>query len=874
MDVQESPPHGQAPGPSSRSPSAPPPTPEPPRSFLSRWFEPVRVSHDAGLELGALAARGSLVFVMRSPGLLNFLYLRWFLWRLGLPALRAAQGFHGFFGWIARVRRSRRAFEDAISSGDASLVFLGRRTEKDPFAALVRMQRDLFQPIFLVPVLLVWSRRAQKLKPSFWDVLYGSPEAPSAFANAIAFLRSFRRAVFDVGRPVDLQARLRERPDEPDATAARKVRGVLYQHLAREFRTAVGPPLKAPSRVREKVMRDRTLRGAISAVAADTGRPAAALAAEAERDLKEIASRFDPAFVGVMRGLLAWMFGRLYRSVEVDEEGLARVKRAAAAAPIVLCPSHKSHIDYLVLSFLLYEHGMTPPHVAAGINLSFWPFGAIARRGGAFFIRRKVKGDRIYTAVLRAYVKHLLRDRFPQEFYIEGGRSRTGKLLPPKSGLVSMEVDAWLDGAADDVVFVPVAIDYEKLIEASSYVRELSGAEKQKESLRGLLGAATVLFRRYERLYVQFEEPISLRQVASERLGDGAADLTVDAAWGGEAERAAAALAPVARGPAGSRSASADAKRALVQAVTNRIAYAISRAVTITPVGLVAATLLSHGRRGMTAGEVARRLELLRRMAAEGGARFGRDLAAAPADPRQPGVIADAVRRLALGGIVKIEVAAGDTIYLVPDEKRPILDYHRNAVIHRFVAPALIAAAVDQGAAEVPLLVVRQRALWLSRLLKLEFMYRVGTAPDEAFQQNLAFLVAIGALVREADRVRPGPQPDLLAFLAEFPRAYLEAYRLAATTALSVLSPPEGAPAAATDRRALVREALERGRAAFLSGQIQLRESLSKATLENAVEWLVTQGTIIEDEGKLRLVEPDGRSLRAIVDGITPHSRA
>ncbi|WP_242339393.1 MULTISPECIES: 1-acyl-sn-glycerol-3-phosphate acyltransferase [Anaeromyxobacter] len=859
MDVQESPPNGR---PSGAAPASPaPPAPEPPRTFLSRWFEPVRVSRDAGAELQALAARGSLVFVMRSPGLLNFLYLRWFLRRLGLPTLRAAQGFPGFFGWIARVRRSRRAFEDALATGDASLLFLGRPTEKDPFAALVRIQRDLFQPVFLVPVLLVWSRRAQKLKPSFWDLLYGSPEAPSAFANAVGFLRNFRRALFDVGRPLDLQAHLRERPDEPDAIVARKIRGALHQHLARVFRTVVGPPLKAPSRVREKVLRDRTLRATIEAVAAETGRPSTALVAEAEKDLKEIASRYDPTFVGFLRGLLAWMFGRLYRSVEVDEAGLARLKRAAAEAPVVLCPSHKSHVDYLVVSWLLYEHGMTPPHVAAGINLSFWPFGPIARRGGAFFIRRKVKGDRIYTAVLRAYVKHLLRDRFPQEFYVEGGRSRTGKLLPPKSGLVSMEVDAWLDGAADDILFVPIAIDYEKLIEASSYVRELSGAEKQKESLRGLLGAATVLFRRYERLYVQFEEPISLREVASERLGQSAATLAVDDAWGGEGER-------VARGAPG------EGKRALVQALTNRVAYGISRAVTITPVGLVAATLLSHGRRGMTAAEFARRIELLRYMAAEGGARFGRDLAGAPSDPRQPGAIADAVRRLALGGTVRIEVAAGDTIYLVPDEKRPVLDYHRNAVIHRFVAPAVVAAALRAEGGEAPLLVLRQRALWLSRLFKLEFMYQVGSAPEEILQQNLAFLARVGAVTRDGDRVRPGSEPELLAFLAELLRAYLEAYRLAAATALSVLSPAAGAPAAAPDRRALVREALERGRAAFLSGEIQLRESLSKATLENAIEWLATQGVIAEEAGKLRLADADGASLRAIVDGITRHTAA
>jgi glycerol-3-phosphate O-acyltransferase len=827
---------------------------------LARWFEPVKVPRGAPEELRALAARGSLVFVMRSPSLLSFLYLRWFLRRAGLPPLRAAQGFHGFFGWIARVRRSRRAFEEAVQAGDASVVFLGRPAPKDPFAALVRVQRDLFQPVQLVPVLLVWSRRAQKLAGSVWDVLYGSPEAPSALANAIAFLRNYRRAFFGVGRPLDLKAALVERPQQPDAVLARKVRGVLHQHLAREFRTAVGPPLKAPSRVREKVLRDRGLRAALDAVAKEGGQDRAAVLAEAERDLKEIASRYDPRFVGLVRGFLAWVFRRLYTSVEVDEEGLARVKRAAADAPIVLCPSHKSYVDFLVLPLVLYDHGMTTPHVAAGINLAFWPFDRIARRGGAFFIRRKVKGDRVYTAVLRAYVKHLLRERFPQEFYVEGGRSRTGKLLFPKTGLVSMQVDAWLDGAADDVVFVPIAIDYEKLIEASSYARELAGGEKEKESLRGLLGAARVLFRRYERLYVQFEQPISLRGAAEARLGAAAAGLTVDDAWGGEEARAGAPRAAA-------RDAPAEAKRQLVQALANRIAYGISRAVTITPVGLVAAALLSHVRRGLPAAELARRVELLRYIAAEGGARLAHGLGGAPSDPLQPGPIADAIRRLEAGGLVRSAVAAGETIYQVPDEKRPVLDYHRNAVIHRYVAPAVAAAAARAAGPDAALADVRASALALSRLLKLEFMYRVDAPFDEIFDQNVAFLVRIRALVRDGDRLRAGADAPTLAFLAELLRPYLEAYRLAAVTALDLLVERER-PGGPTDRRALVRQALEQGRAAFLAGAIAVRESLSKATLENAVEWMIAQGAVAEQDGRLTVRDRD--ALREIVDGMSP----
>ncbi|HEY6003825.1 MAG TPA: 1-acyl-sn-glycerol-3-phosphate acyltransferase [Anaeromyxobacter sp.] len=840
-----------------RDAAPPPPSPAPPpaRGLLARWFDPVRVPREVPAQLRELASKGSLVFVMRSAGLLNFLYLRWFLRRHGLPPLRAAQGFHGFFGWIARVRRTRRAFEDAVARGEASVVFLGRPGPKDPFAALVRQKRDLFQPVFLVPVLLVWSRRAQKLKPSLWDVLFGSPEAPSAFANAIAFLRSYRRAIFHAGRPLDLAAALAESPGAPDAVLGRKIRGVLHQHLAREFRTAVGPPLKAPSRVREKVLRDRTLRSAIEAVAAETGRPVEAVLSEAEKDLREIASRYDPRFVQVMRPLLSAIFGQWYTSIEVDEDGLARVKRAAAGAPIVLCPSHKSHVDYLVISWLLYEHGMTPPHIGAGINLAFWPFGHIARRGGAFFIRRKVKGDKVYTAVLRAYVKHLLRDRFPQEFFVEGGRSRTGKLLFPKTGLVSMEVDAWLDGAADDVAFVPVAVDYEKLIEATSYAKELAGGEKEKESLRGLLGAARVLFRQYQRLYVQFGEPISLRAAAEERLGARASALALDEAFSGEGDRAPAALA------AGARNAPAEEKRRLVQALGNRIAYGISRAVTITPVGLVAAALLSHVRRGLPASEVARRVELLRYIAAEGGARFARDLAGAPSDPLQPGPIADAVRRLAADGAVRVEVAAGATIYQVVEDKRPDLDYHRNAVIHRYAAPALVSAAARAAGPEGALAQVRDRALWLSRLFKLEFMYRVGATFDEIFEQHLAFLVRVGALAREGDRLRPGPEAWTLDFLAEFLRAYLEAYRLTAET---VLAERAGAP----DRRGLVKEALERGRAAFLSGGIALRESLSKAPVENAIEWLVGQRILSEEGGGIAV--RDAAGLRAIVDQIAP----
>jgi glycerol-3-phosphate O-acyltransferase len=814
------------------------------RAF-DRWFRAVKMPPDAPGALASAAREGSVVFVMRSAGLLNFLFLTWLARRLGLPPLRAALGLRGVLPWLARVRSGERALEEAIARGETAIVFLSGAAGPDPFPILSRVQRGFERPLLLVPALLVWTRRARKLKPSIGDLLFGTPEAPSRLAVAIGFLLNRERAVLRVGTPLHLAAFVRDRAGEADATLGRKLRGALHLHLAREVRSVVGPPLKTAARVREMVSRDRELRAALARIASDTGRPLAEVAAEADRDVQEIASRYSPAFIELVRPVLAWLFRKMYDGVEVDEEGLARVRRAAADSPIVLCPSHKSHIDYLVMSLVFSDHGMTPPHIAAGINLAFWPFGAIARRGGGFFIRRTVKGDRVYTAALRAYVKQLLRDGFPQEFYLEGGRSRTGKLLFPKTGLFSMQVDAWLEGAVDDVLFVPVAIDYERLMEASAYARELSGGEKRKEDFRALLRTRKILRRRYGRLYLQFEEPVSLRAIAEERLGPLTTSLTLPDVM--DAPDAAAGA------PAEGARRDADPRRQLVQAVANHVAYGIQRAITITPVGLVAASLLSHVRRGITATDLARRIELLRFVASEGGARFAKGFSGSPSDPRHDGPIAAAVASLAADGLVRVDEAAGEVIYSVPDEKRLQLDFPRNAVLHRYVALSLVSAALRARGLDAPEAEVKEEARFLSRLFKLEFMYRVGARFDEVFAENVAFLERLGIVVRSRDRLRAGRDRDALEFLADLTRAYGESYRVAAEALAEI---GRTVPDVPFDRKALVGRFLEHGRGAFLAGRISQREAISRPTFENAVEWFVQQGALVPAADRGLRIDP------------------
>ena len=336
-------------------------------------------------------------------------------------------------------------------------------------------------------------------------------------------------------------------------------------------------------------MRDRALQETITVEAARRTRPAAEIARQAERNVKEVAARMSPLFFEFIRPLVVWICTRLYQGIHLDEEGIAEVRQAANRGGLILCPSHKSHMDYVILTLLFYEKGLLPPHVAAGINLAFWPFGAIARWCGGFFIRRSFKGDHLYSAVVRAYVKRLMRDGFPQEFFIEGGRSRTGKLAFPKTGLL-----AWRSTPGARARARTCSSCRSRSTTRSSRGRQLRARARRRREEEG------------ERLVAAggAQDPAHAPRahLRAVRLAISLAELT-----GGATSRWWSAIARATRG-----------RRAFVQSLANRIAYGINRASTITPVGLCAAALLS-GNAPITGADLAVGLGLLRRIAVQGG---------------------------------------------------------------------------------------------------------------------------------------------------------------------------------------------------------------------------------------------------------------
>jgi glycerol-3-phosphate O-acyltransferase len=795
---------------------------------LLRWplswaFGPVELPEGHAERMRALAERGTIVWVGRSAAFVTFLYFQFMAVRFGLPVAQAVAGLAGHprAPW-ARLFAGRRAVraplgddvDTAVRAGFGATVFLRKPGSlvasvlglKDPFPDLVRAQRASSRPLFLVPQLLIWERRASSTHRSLLDVLFGDPEAPGLLRSLLSLVWNRQRAFVKCGEPIDLQRFMAEHEGEDDERIARKVRGALSQHLARQARVVTGPRLKPAERLLEETLRDRDLRATLTEVARERGRADGSVDKEALRAAREIAARYSPSTVELVKWGLDLVFERLFDGIEVDRSGIERVRTAAEQTPLVLCPSHKSHVDYLVLSHAFYTSGLIPPHIAAGVNLDFWPVGPIFRKCGAFFIRRSFKGDKVYAAVLKAYVRKLLKDGFSQEFFIEGGRSRTGKVLLPKFGMLAMEVDAWVDGVRPDIAFVPAAIGYERVVEAESYARELGGGEKKTEDLGALLRAPAVLTSRHGRVYVRFDAPLSLAALAAER------------GFRREAH-------------------SEDEKRGLVRALGFRIVHGINRASALTPSGLLCTALLAHDRRGLTATDLTRRMTFLASLAeASGGAASFRVDEEGAVDPLGRGPVGEARALLEREKQLVLQSDGGEQVLHVPENARLSLDYQKNTALHLFVADALLATALLTSE-DASTQAVRARTLLLSRLFKHEFIYDAGDF-EALFVKSVAKLAHLGVLATDGERLVPADGGrEQLQLLADLLVPFVEGYVHAAEALLSLQKP--------ADRREFVKQALAKGQAAFLTGRLRRPESRSKVMCENALAYFEDDGVLV-----------------------------
>ncbi|MCC6810098.1 MAG: 1-acyl-sn-glycerol-3-phosphate acyltransferase [Deltaproteobacteria bacterium] len=867
----------------------------PAKGLLCRFFDwaflPVQFSPEAKARLEHVAAKGRVVYVLRSSSFLSALLLATLVRTSGLPVIRYVSHLTVVWwqslGFLLRalfardrsqpsiatlILRRREAEEqrwlgDALKEGHSALLFLFRprssttgriKAGEQALLRLLRASREAGVPVQIVAVSFFYDQAREHLRRSLVDFMFGPRSGPGRLRELGSFLLHRYETIVSVGEPIAIAA-LDEACASEDVRTVDAMRTELLKSLQQHARIVRGPRLRPRGHVLASVLRDPDLQAEMAEETKKTGKPLAELRATAYRYVNEIAADYREHYIRVFRHLLDWVFNRIYDGVVVDETGFDRLREAVKDTTVVITPCHKSHSDYLILSYVFRVRGLQCPHIVAGINLSFWPLGRMFRGAGAFFVRRTFKGNALYGATFKAYVKRLLHDGTTMEFFPEGGRSRTGRLLLPKIGMFKYVVEAWRSPGAPEITFVPVSIDYEKIIEHASYQAELQGKEKKREDFSALLRTRKILRSRYGRVHVSFGAPIKLSQFAARR----GVDLP---------DREAT--------KSGRPKCSDEESTMLARALSYQVMHDIGRVATVTPSAVTAAVLLNPRRGSVSRQQLfeqsARLLAELKWLSAP----ISRALH--PAEP----ALDEALKRFEDEKRIRIEhktpnetMSGGyDALLSVPSENRLGLVYYQNQITQHVLSHAIVAvAALALGSCKVEEL--RVASLELSRMMKHEFSFRADRPFESLFALIVTELVAQGLLVLEAPpsaRAEADPQGRanndalqdtiLLGRIAglEALAGFLDATIGAYVATLDALDELTQFP---LWEKELAIRAVDRVRAWLLDGRIKTSESLQKPLVQSALAWLRDLGVVAERPDKtLALTEKfnDPENLRLV----------
>lgn len=589
-------------------------------------------------------------YVLEHYGLSNALILDRACREAGLPSPFAPLPGDPLGRKRAYVALSRRGAGPGASMSQGAR---GKSYSQALSRLLMAHRLDLGHDVQLVPV-SIFVGRAPVRQAGWFSVLFSEHwTLVGRFRRLLAILLNGRDTVVQFSPSFRVRDILAE--DLPHERTVRKTSRVLRAHFHRIRAAVIGPDLSTRRLLVDRVLDSDPVRKAITDQARRDGSEYLEAWKKAHGFAWEIAADYSNPLVRSLSFALTGFWNRIYDGVTMHH--LDKLKQVAPGNEIIYVPCHRSHMDYLLLSYLLYQHGIVPPHIAAGDNLNLPVIGPVLRKGGAFFLRRSFKANALYAAVFSEYVAQLVGDGFSIEYFIEGGRSRTGRLLQPKGGMLAMTVRAFLRAPRRPVVFQPVYIGYEKLIEGKSYLDELTGQPKQKETIWALLkGVAEILRSHYGKVTVNFGEPVRMDEVLAQVDPEWRAQMQEDKpAWFSD----------------------------VVDALAQKIQVNINRAADVNPVNLLAIALLATPKHAMAESDLLAQLALSKRL-----------LAALPysdrvtVSPMEPAEIVAYGEQLSV--LTRTKHPLGDVISL-EGETAVLQSYARNNVLHLFAAAAWVA---------------------------------------------------------------------------------------------------------------------------------------------------------------------------------------
>ena len=596
-------------------------------------------------------SNAAVCYVLETGGLADILALERACAKHGMPSPTESFEFCG-------VRESRRFVVLRRLNG-----FWARRPSPVGSRRLQRLIEgadQCEQELLLIPVAIYWGRSPEKDHSFFklalsenWDIIGRTRKLFVTLLHGRNTLLRFSHA---------LPIRSIYTGDMESNVAIRKVSRILRVHFRQRRTATVGPDLSHKRTLVKQVLRSPSVRRAIDAEAGDDLRKQEVARRKAEKYALEIAADISYPTIRILWRFLRWLWNRIYDGVELNH--MERLHDVAKDKEVIYVPCHRSHIDYLLLGYVTYEAGLHLPHVAAGINLNMPIVGGILRRAGAFFLRRSFKGNRLYATVFDAYINQILGKGHSMEYFVEGGRSRTGRLLSPKGGMLVMTVNSYVKSPQRPIVFVPVYFGYEKLIEGDDFIGELGGAQKKKESIGGLFSSIKSLRDHFGKVYVNIGEPIEL-EATLDRLYPEWREYEYD---NGERPPWLAGI---------------------VDELGAQIMQGINSAAAVTPISLLAYVLLATPKQTIGLDELRRQIEVSLKMLQ----RFKySDLVTLP--DWTPDQIIEHGEKLEV--ISRSTHPMGEVIHMT-ERTAVLMTYFRNNILHLLAVPASVACCFIQG---------------------------------------------------------------------------------------------------------------------------------------------------------------------------------
>lgn len=579
------------------------------------------------------------------------------------------------------------------------------QTYSERMLSLVDAPDSVKRNIVIVPFTVFWGRSLAPKGSWLHALTSESGELSGRFKRTVSLLINRHDIHVRCGDPIAL-AEIANLSKGRDIAIRRTARYLRVKHRQQREAT-LGPEFTHRNALIETLIVSEQVRKTMGELEL-TGQSPQKLERLARRHAKSIVANMSHGKIRVFLSLLTWFWNRLYSGVNVA--GVAPLAQSSDTHTLIYVPSHRSHVDYLVLSYTLYLQGLMIPHIAAGDNLNMPLVGRFLRGGGAFFMRRSFRQDPLYASVFAEYVYQLAQRGHCLEFFPEGGRSRTGRLLPAKFGLLKMCVDSQQRGLPKPLAFVPVYFGYEIVLEGSSYLSELRGADKKRESPLDILRSLKLIRKNFGELHVNFGTPIKLDEWLEQYQG----------------------------------SHSDDAQ--LLPRLGSDLMQAINRQASANPINLVASAILTADKQAMPEQQLLVQLQHHQQLIRDLGG--DEHLTNPSIGPEQ--LVQSAEN---LGWLHRETQPFGDVLSLQP-VNAVMLTWYRNNIMHLLALPSLVAC----------LIVNRRRGISLERLKSgIELIYpyiaeELSANHNANTEETLASMAKLGLVRREADIILPAAQ--------------------------------------------------------------------------------------------------------------------